>query len=506
MCLFWVIVYIYRFIQVFAYTTKQLKMANVEDGGGNDWQAVSLKLLKEPHNFDLWQQFIYAAEYPDGRAVDITSSDLKKSQLRQSYESFLRKYPLLSKYWTAYANWEQKLDNISLADEIFSRGLRYVRLDLHYWLVYLRFKIETISDNVAQVAELFEDAREAVGYHYYSFELYSLYISFLKTYSTVENQYDNRLGLLLRLTMEIPMYDYAGLFREIMAYIQPKNQSFKHLDSFLGQAVLKTIKKDCNNNSNLILKRVTKLVSDAYVVSQFKSYEMYTFEKNIASPISYTPTKLSAQERGTWHQYLVYVEHNFPSEYVIQLYQRCTYLTSSYCEFYEMFVDFLVFSQKYNLARKYLQQGVSVVSNHGNTTLLLRLIDLEIYCGKICRARDLIVSYILANKNVPVRIFDKLLEVETYINGDSEEHLCHLTKEVIKATKSTTYFRKIRDFSVSQKKLGEFYLLYATPEQIKDLSLETCEAFWKGLLETAGESQLETVPVPAQFKGKVGSV
>lgn len=480
-------------------------MANTDDGDGDDWQAVSLKLLREPHDFDLWQQFIFAAEYPDGRAVDVTSSELKKSQLRQSYESLLRKYPLLSKYWIAYAHWEQKLDNIAIANEIFSKGLRYVRLDLHYWLAYLRFKIETTSNNILRVAELLEDAREAVGFHYYSFELYSLYIAFLKTYSTAENNYERKLGLLLRLTMEIPMYDYAGLFKEILAFIQPKNHSFKHLESFLGEAVLKTIKKECNNNSNLILKKVSKLVSDTYVVSQFKSFELYTFEKNIKSPISHTSTKISAQERGNWHQYMMLVEHNFSFEYVVQLYQRCIYLTSSSSEFYEKFVNFLIFSQKYNLARQYLQLGLSLIPNHGNTTLLLRLIDLEIYCGKINRARDLVVSYILSNKNVPVTIYDKLLEVEAYKNGDDEEHLCHLTKEIIKATRSTTYFKKIRDFSVSQKKLGDFYLLYATQDQIKDLALETCAAYWKGLLETTESSQLEKISIPVEFRTKISA-
>lgn len=476
-------------------------MASTENENGNDWQAVSLKLLKEPHNFELWQQFIYCSENPDGRPLDVTSSNIKKSQLRQSYESFLRKYPLLSKYWIAYAHWEQKLSNLPRAQVIFAKGLRYLRLDLHYWLAYLRFQIETISDNIDAVADLFEDAREAIGFHFYSFEFYSLYITFLKTYSTPENRYNDKLALLLRLIMEIPMYDFAALFKEVIAFIQPQsNNSFKHLESFVGPVVLKTMKKDFNNNSNSILKKVTKLVSDTYVVSQYKSYELYTFEKNLASPISYILSEPSSQERGNWSQYLTFVEHNFPFEYVFQLYRRCTYMTSLYSEFYEKFSDYLISNKRINLSREILQLGVSLVPNHGNITLLLKLVDLEIYNGKIHRARDLVVSYILSNKNVPVKIFDKLLEVEIYMSGGNEEYLCHMTREIIKVTKSTTYFQKIRNFTISQQKLAEFYLLYATQDQIKDLALDQCEGFWKGLLETTEKSRLEKVSIPLKFQ------
>lgn len=414
-----------------------------------DWQSASLALLKEPHDFSLWQKLIYSAEYPEGRLLDVTSSELQKAQLRQSYESLLRKYPLLSKYWIAYSLWERKLGDDLRAEEIFNDGLRFVALDLTYWVAYLTFKVETISGNIKQVFELFEEARQVIGFHYYAFEFYALYINFLKTYATSENDFENKLALLLRLLMDIPLYDNAEMFKEILSFIEPKQHSFKHLTYFLGEDVLKSIRKDSKNNSNIISKKIGKIVSDAFVVAQYKCFDLYAFEKDIKMPISCGLNKLAASERDNWEKYLTYVELNYPFSYVGQLFERVLLLMSQFSNFYTQYANYLISHRKFEAASVVLQRGVSILSNEGTLMVLLQLIDLQLYLGHVKRARDLVASYIMTNKNVPAKMYGKLLEIEALMSLNEGTYMLQLAKEITDASTSKTLSEKIKLFSLT---------------------------------------------------------
>lgn len=471
----------------------------VDNDDTNDWQSVSLALFKDPHDFTLWQKLVNCAEYQTGRLLDVTASPSQRDLLTQSYESFLRKYPLLSKYWIAFATWQRKLADSKAADDVFQRGLRNVSADVHYWVAYLTFKVETISDNIADVAALFEAAREKIGFNYHAYEFYSLYIAFLKTYSTPENKFTEKLALLLRLTMEVPLYDFAGLYREIFAFIEPHKQSFQHLKCFVGEDNLKKLRKECNNNGKLIQKRLHKIVLDAYTVAQYKSYELFRYEKEIPSPTSYSMDLIPAQKREIWRNYLEFVEFNYPFSYVVQLYERCTCLMPD-AEFFHKYVDFLLSQNKVALAQSILQRGISLDAVTDSASLLARLVDLQIYTGRISRARDLLASFIMCNKSVSVQIYDKLLEIEAFVSRNDGEHICRVAKEIVSATKLRSYFFKLRRFEIPKEVLADFYLLYTKDSAAKDLALGDCEPFWTGLLETATETQLAAIEIPEKFR------
>lgn len=466
--------------------------------GPNDWPSISLALFKEPHDFLLWQNLIYAAEYQTGALLDVTASPSQRDLLDQSYESFLRKYPLLSKYWVAFATWKRKLVDTNAADAVFHRGLLYVSLDVHYWVEYLTFKVETISDNIREILMLFEAAREKIGLHYHAYDFYSLYIRFLRTYATSENKFVEKLALLLRLTMEVPLYDFSGLFREIFAFVEPQNQSFLHLKCFVGEESLKKLRKECNNNGKLIHKRLHKLVSDSYTVSQYKSYELFKFEKELPSPTSWTVDLIPANKRANWNNYLEFVEFNYPCTYVIQLYERCVCLNPS-ADFFHKYVDYLISQKKLALARGILQRGILLDVVKDSVSLLLRLVDLELYSGRISRARDLVASFIMCNKSVSVRIYDKLLEIEAFVSRNDGEHICRVAKEIVSATKLKSYFYKIRRFEISKESLASFYILFAKESILKELGLADCKAYWTGLRETATKEQLAGIEIPQNF-------
>ena len=484
------------------HSTGALPTSNVmTNEDPNDWKSVSLALLKDPHDFLLWQLFVYCAEYQNEALLDSTSTKAQQDLLRHSYDALLRKYPCLSKYWIAYAQWEWKFGSASRADTVFRRGLRTLALDVHYWLAYLTFRVETISEDVMEVAEVFEAARENIGFHYYAYEFYSLYSSFLKTYATAENKFEDKLALLLRLIMEIPLYDYAALFRYILSFIEQKNTSFKHLTHFVGESTLKSIRKECQNNSSLIHKKIHKYVCDAYIVAQYKSYELFKFEKAIPSSVSFTLDKVPVIARETWEQYLVFSEFNYPYQYVVQLYERCIYLKGT-ADAVERYTDYLVSRQKYALARSVLQKGIALYPVQKSSILLCRLVDLEICMGRVVRARDLIASFLMCNKSSPVHVYDKLLEVEALVSRNDEEHICSLVKEIISVTKSNSYFRKIRNFALSKERRGDFYLQYVADGTAREMDLENCEAFWKGLRENADESKIASVKFPEAFAAK----
>ncbi|EEQ37986.1 hypothetical protein FOB63_001305 [Clavispora lusitaniae] len=409
-----------------------------------DWHSVSIELLKNPFDLDLWQQLVHCATYSNGVVLDKTASDAQVHLLRVSFDSLLHQYPLLSKYWTAYAEWEFKLGFIERANTVYLKGLTYVGFDLSYWLDYLRFKLRVIGDDTQEVLELFEEARLRIGFNFHASDFYLLYLSFLRSYATKDNGYYEKSIWLIRSTVEIPLYNYSLLFREMMEVINPKSLTFNNLHLLIPDSQLKTWKTQTKNNLSTISKRLEKTFTDAYVVNQYKSYQIYSFEKNIVSALYYDNHVLSTNQIESWKQYLDFAEQNHTFSYVCQLYERSLVSTAKYCTIVLKFVDYLVSQKKFSMCRQILRKFISVNPSRNDVKLLIRLVDLEVYLGYFERARDIVVNYLALNKTAPNCIYSKLFEVESmfHFEGD-DEYLSGLALQIIRQTKSLDVLSRI---------------------------------------------------------------
>lgn len=73
----------------------------------------------------------------------------------------------------------------------------------------MKFKIETISNNIDSILKLFEKSRSFIGFHFYSSEFYELYLEFLDNYKNDNNEFEKKYFILLRIILEIPLYNYG---------------------------------------------------------------------------------------------------------------------------------------------------------------------------------------------------------------------------------------------------------------------------------------------------------
>lgn len=117
------------------------------------WSDISTQLLKNPYNLKLWEKLVEAAESNNGNRINKISSRQEVDLLRASYENLLNKYPLLVNYWIRYAEWEFKLGNTQIANEIYEKSLLNLSYSIELWISYLNFKIKTIDSDVKKSAQ-----------------------------------------------------------------------------------------------------------------------------------------------------------------------------------------------------------------------------------------------------------------------------------------------------------------------------------------------------------------
>lgn len=408
--------------------------------GNKEWTNYSAKLLEDPDNLELWQSLVEAAETNNKKGINKSTPPDEIKVLRETYDNFLDKYPLLFNYWIKLADWEFKLGNSERADEVFKHSLQYLSYSLDIWTKYLTFKLNTITDNIDEVLDLFETARWKIGKHFHAYEFYQLYIQFLEDYAYIEpHKFKMRLYVLYRQVIEIPLYHYEYFFKRFMdlitLLIDLKPDDFKLTLSYLVPP------KELNKFSRLDQKQAAltlkKTFMDAYITNQYKVYEMFAFEKHITQPyfdVKYLPK----QQLDNWSLYIDFLKiKQYPEEYVNLAFERCLIVTASYPQFWIKFANFKIASREYLKASEILMRGFTF-NNHYK--LLLKLVDINVILENYTYAKDLLVSYIQTNISIPVPVYEKLICIERILAPGDQDHLLNLFREIISETKNGYFF------------------------------------------------------------------
>ncbi|KAM9935688.1 hypothetical protein OXX80_004752 [Metschnikowia pulcherrima] len=469
----------------------------------DEWSSVSVALLKNPYDFKLWQKLVYSAESQNG-LINKNSNQVEIENLRKSYESFLSRYPFLLRYWMSYALWERRLDHNDKAAEIFLRALRFGGYDVTLWVTYLKFKIETLTNNIGDILKLFEAARQNIGYNYQSFEFYSLYLEFLNTYADQTNNFRKKSIMLLRIMLEVPLYNFSAAYEKIFDFVSSKSSTIDDFSQFMHASNLAALKKSSQNNKKVIQEQLEKVVADAYVVNQSKSFELFGFERSLVNNESvHEASSISLNQIETWANYLNFVEYTYPFDYVMQLYERALLSTCNHQKIISKYVDYCVIKGKLLQASNILCKTMPSSDRSASVWALLRLIDLEIATGSVLKAKDLISKYISVNSDVPNSVFEKLMQIEAFIKANDEDHLCTLTHEIIVATKSPIFLEKLTKLPVSDTKQKEFFLRFVGKGKTDSyialagtIELSKYAFFWAKLRELCDDSDLEGITFP----------
>ncbi|EDK45205.1 hypothetical protein LELG_03384 [Lodderomyces elongisporus NRRL YB-4239] len=414
------------------------------------WSDISTELIKDPDNFSLWQRLIEAAEYNDKQGICKATPKTQLLILRTSYVKFLEKYPFMYKYWVRLAEWEFKLnDDTERAILVYRLAFQHLRYCIELWCAYLQFRVDTISNNVEEVLGLFEEARGLIGNHFYAYEFYNMYLSFLETYSTEENDFKRKYYILLRIVLEVPLYHYQHFYSKYMKLIKdvadPQKVTLKDLKYIVPE-------RDLHKDRKKLLLSLKKTFTDAYATIQYKVYELYHFERKFSR--QYNDVKLlSRQQLEAWEEYFEFLELKNYSQQLIEMnYYRYLYICGNYPRSWINFANYYIYHEKYNMARYILSRGWQYLGNH---EILIKLVDIEIFLKQFQRAKDLITSYLKYSISVPIPIYEKLINVEHILNN-SDDHLLDLFKEVISETRNDWFFSVLTYYSIDKQKKLKF--------------------------------------------------
>ncbi|CAI5755917.1 unnamed protein product [Candida verbasci] len=397
----------------------------------SNWSKVSIELVQDPNNYKLWFKLIESIE---AKNINKSSNEEEIEILRITYDKLLIRYPYLFKYWIKYAEWEFNLGNAEKANEIYQKALFQMSYSIDLWIEFLKFKILTISNNQIEILKLFEKARSLIGYHYFSHEFYQLYLEFLKNYNEESNQFMDKYYILLRIIIEIPLYNYEYFFKIWFDIIKAKPS-------------LISVNESLDSNS------LRKLFIDVYITTQFKSYEIYQFEKKI-NPHNFNFKLISNQQLQNWDAYFEMLNFkHYPSEMLEMNYHRYLYVCLGYPVAWINVADFYIFNHKYNNSRRILKLGYKLI---GDYKILLKLIDLEIFLKQYQSAKSLIADFLKFNQNVPVEIYEKLISIERLFKFHDDDYLLNLVDNVIDESKESWFFNILLNFDIKKEKLVKF--------------------------------------------------
>lgn len=443
-----------------------------------EWETASVELLKAPYSLKAWEKLVSVAVENDKKGINKTTPANEVKLARTSYQGLLEQFPLLFNYWIKYADLEFKQGNLRRAEEIYTLALNsHLHHSIELWLSFLKFKLNTISSNEDEVLELFERARGKIGYHFHADEFYKLYLKFLSTYATPNNQYTKKYYVLLRILVEIPLYNY-GYFAKVLFNILTKELTFGILSCLVPKKDVIALKKQTNNNIKEIGIRLKKTFTDVYITTQYKVYQLFKFEKSISRPY-FDVSFLSTQEQQNWDLYLSFVELHYPKEIVVLTYERCLLATANYSHFWTRFANYYICSQKLVAAKEVLERGSHFLnsSNDNGCSLLIKLVDLEIFEENILNARDLILGYIDLNVSTPLPIYERLIVVQRLLNPHDDEHFFKLLTEIINETKSDWFFRHMTNYELDEEHTVNFFKSFiSSPDFSKSSN------FWESLL------------------------
>lgn len=303
-----------------------------------------MELINDPYSLNKWQTVLETAA----------------NDTPLIYTEFLKLYPLFVNYHIKFVEFEYHRNNHKHCDLIYERGFRYLSYLIEFWMSYIHYKLTVTpvtAESVLGLLEMLETARGFVGSNYYSFEFYKLYLEFLRSYRSLGDKFDVKYHKLLRYVLELPLHNHSYFF------------------------------KLASNDPQYSDKALKRMLADLYTVTQYKSFKIYEFEKNITTnyfDIKYLPS----HELKVWDSYLEYMQLHYP-EFVVATYERCLIATASYNDIWLKFATYLVANKRYKYAHQVLERGI-YLGKFNTAPLLAMLRDFQLHNHRLLLRESLV--------------------------------------------------------------------------------------------------------------------
>ncbi|KAK0667589.1 hypothetical protein QBC41DRAFT_278596 [Cercophora samala] len=305
--------------------------------GGTDEENVEIARLNadveaDTDNFENWEKLIRACESLDG-GLNRNSSPQALATLRNSYDRFLLKFPLLFGYWKKYADLEFNIAGPESAEIVYERGCASITNSVDLWTEYCSFKMET-THIPHLVRELFERAATHIGLDFLSHPFWDKYLE----YETRQEAHDKIFAILNRV-IHIPMHQYARYYERFrqLAHTRPleelvsADELARYRAEVEGEAIHLGVQKTELEVERDIRGKIDQFFYLIFQNTQTETTKRWTYEAEIKRPYFHV-TELDHSQLVNWRKYLDFEEDEGDYNRIVVLYERCLVTCALYDE------------------------------------------------------------------------------------------------------------------------------------------------------------------------------
>ncbi|CCJ30227.1 unnamed protein product [Pneumocystis jirovecii] len=314
-----------------------------------EYERYSRLVKQNSDDFESWEALIRIVETADG-GLNRNSSPQAIGTMRNAYDRFLTKFPLLFGYWRKYAELEFSIAGTEAAEIVYERGVAGISNSVDLWTNYCGFKMET-SHDAEETRELFERGATHVGLDFLSHPFWDKYIEFEERMEAPD-----RIFMILDRVIHIPMHQYARYFER---YTQVG--ATRPISELLPPDILNSFRRDVlaepassiqagqqqikMERGELEIERETRmrihnLHLEIFNRTQVETTRRWVYEAEIRRPYFHI-TELDEAQLVNWRKYLDFEETEGNFKRIQFLYERCLVACALYDEFWFRYVRWM---------------------------------------------------------------------------------------------------------------------------------------------------------------------
>ncbi|OTA92136.1 hypothetical protein M434DRAFT_12638 [Hypoxylon sp. CO27-5] len=371
-------------------------MADFNHFGASDEENAEIKKLTleveaDTDNFESWEKLIRACEAQEG-GLNRNSSPQALATLRDVYDRFLLKFPLLFGYWKKYADLEFNISGPESAEMIYERGCASITNCVDLWASYCSFKMET-THTPHLVRELFERAATCVGLDFLAHPFWDKYIEYEE-----RQEAQDKIFAILQRVIHIPMHQYARYFERFrqLAHSRPIKELVPAdtLARFRAEVEAESAAYGVVSRTELEVERdirakIDTLYYELFQKTQDETNKRWTYESEIKRPYFHV-TELENSQLANWRKYLDFEEAEGDFARTTFLYERCIVTCALYDEFWLRYARWMSAQPgKEEEVRHIYMRAATLFVPISRPGIRLQYAYFEESCGRTDVARDI---------------------------------------------------------------------------------------------------------------------
>ncbi|KAI5866613.1 pre-mRNA-processing factor 39 [Durotheca rogersii] len=371
-------------------------MADFDQFGTSEEENAEIKKLTleveaDTDNFESWEKLIRACEAQEG-GLNRNSSPQALATLRDIYDRFLLKFPLLFGYWKKYADLEFNISGPESAEMIYERGCASITNCVDLWTSYCSFKMET-THTPHLVRELFERAATCVGLDFLAHLFWDKYIEYEE-----RQEAQDKIFAILQRVIHIPMHQYARYFERFrqLAHARPIKELVPAdtLTRLRAEVEAESAAYGTAPRAELEVERdirakIDTMFYETFQKTQEETTKRWTYESEIKRPYFHV-TELENSQLANWRKYLDFEEAEHDFARIAFLYERCIVTCALYDEFWFRYARWMSAQPgKEEEVRHIYMRAATIFVPISRPGIRLQFAYFEESCGRVGVARDI---------------------------------------------------------------------------------------------------------------------